>query len=112
MIEAATGMNLVEMKKNRPSCHLMIGRTESAYAAGMASSITTIVDPTARNSEFSRYSAIPRSNTAAYRSRVGVKMNWGGNEAAWPSVLKLVMIIHSTGKKNTSTSTQVSRVIR
>ena len=44
MIEAAMGMNFVEMKKNKASCHLMIGRTESAYAAGIASSITTTVE--------------------------------------------------------------------
>ena len=30
MIEAATGMNLVEMKKNSPSCQRMIGRTDRA----------------------------------------------------------------------------------
>ena len=55
---------------------------------------------------------MPRSNTAVYRSSVGVNRNWGGKEAACPSVLKLVMIIHSTGKKNRRTSTQVSRVMR
>ena len=65
MIEAATGMNLVEMKKNSASCHFPIGRTDSAYAAGMASSITTMVESTETNNEFSMYSPMPRSNTSA-----------------------------------------------
>jgi hypothetical protein len=41
-----------------------------------------------------------------------VKKNSGGKDAACPSVLKLVTIIQSTGKKNKNTSTQVSKVVR
>ena len=53
MIEAATGMNLVEMKKNSASCHFPIGRTDSAYAAGMASPSPRWWS-TETNNEFSR----------------------------------------------------------
>ncbi len=39
-------------------------------------------------------------------------MIFGGKDAATPSDLKLVRIIHSTGKKKTKTTTQVSAVTR
>ena len=65
MIDAATGRNLVEMKKNRTSFTFLIGRTLSPYAHGMASSRTISVEEMLEVNELMRYEPMPRSNTAA-----------------------------------------------
>src|SRR5215203_4000974 len=41
---ATAGSILVDRKKNMTSVHFLIGRTDSAYAAGIASRITRIVE--------------------------------------------------------------------
>src|SRR5215213_4072027 len=41
---ATAGSILVDRKKNMASVHFLIGRTDSAYAAGIASRITRIVE--------------------------------------------------------------------
>ena len=78
----------------------------------MASSITTIGGQHRDEERVQQVEAHAAVEHGGVASRVGVKKNWGGKDAACPSVLKLVMIIHSTGKKKRKTSTQVSRVTR
>src|SRR5260370_16475428 len=89
------------MKKNSPSRQCLIGRTDRAYAAGMASSSTRIVEPTVAMIEWVRNGPMPV--TASRNSdSVGVKMNLGGQVSAADSGLNAVSTIHTTGMKNTT----------
>ena len=65
-LAATAGIILVLMKKNSASVHFATGRSESAYAAGVASSTTRIVEKIAAISELSRNGVMLRSNTCAY----------------------------------------------
>src|ERR1700745_2706137 len=98
-IAATIGSILVEMKKNRPSRHRLTGCTDSAYAAGVASSSTRIVDPTVALTGGVRKGPIPE-NTRRNCASVGLKTNLGGHVSAADSGLKAVITIHSTGRKN------------
>src|SRR3954454_5400025 len=89
------------MKKNRASVHFATGRSESAYAAGVARVTTSSVEKTLAISEFSRNGVMLRSKTWAYWSRVGEKIQVGGLLAAASSCLKLVSTIQITGKTKT-----------
>src|SRR5580692_7309254 len=106
MIAATTGSILVLMKKNSTSRVLRTGRSESANAHGVASSRTRIVDTMVANAEFATYGQMPLSNTALYCERVGEKNRCGVLVYAWTSVLKDVITIHRTGKKNTMPTIQ------
>src|ERR1700691_300196 len=106
MIAATTGSILVLMKKNSTSRVLRTGRSESANAHGVASSRTRIVDTTVANAEFATYGQMPLENTALYSDRVGEKNRCGVLVYASDSVLKDVITIHRTGKKNTMPTIQ------
>src|SRR5690349_22303244 len=95
---ATAGIILVEMKKNSASVHFATGRSDSAYAAGVASTTTSSVEKMLAISEFNRNGVMLRSNTCAYWSKVGVKNQAGGLLAASCSCLKLVSTIQITGK--------------
>src|SRR5688500_6039579 len=103
MIEAATGMKRVEMKKNSASRTLTTGRMLSAYAAGTASTSTRSVDPTLALSELIRYGIMSRPKTTWNWSSVRSGAKVGGMVAAWLSGLNAVNTIHATGKKKAST---------
>src|SRR5262245_3522500 len=115
------GKNFVEMKKKRVSRQPSIIRKASAYAHGMPSSSTRIVDPTTTSSERPKNGPKPRSRIVWYCSNVGAKVNGGisvgarsrpgsgrnvgGNSTAAASVFKLVATRYRTGKKNNSATT-------
>ena len=110
-IEATTGRNLVEMKKNSTSRHFGTGRIASAYAAGMASSKH---DEGRDEHDHERVGERLREATAA-RSvvadvAVALERRRGASVCAVAScsVLKLVSTIQSTGKKRAGRSTQAS----
>src|SRR5918999_4181899 len=88
----------VDRKKNSTSCHFSTGRTDSAYAAGRASRMTSAVEPSVVHSELSRAALSPPLSTASNWSSVGEKANLGGDVKASRSCLKAVSTIHSTGK--------------
>src|ERR671918_3144281 len=98
----------VDRKKNSTSCHLSIGRIDSAYAAGNASRMTSTVDPTVVHSELSSAAVRPPLSTASNWSSVGEKANLGGEVKASRSCLKAVSTIHSTGKNIPSATIQPS----
>src|SRR5579859_6545975 len=75
-IAATTGNILVEMKKNSESRHLPTGWMDSAYAAGSASTSTTMVEPTVAIAECSMYGPIPLKTSRNWL-RVGLKVNFG-----------------------------------
>src|SRR5690242_19288931 len=101
-IAPATGSIFVEMKKNRESFQPRTGAIDNAYAAGRPSSSTSAVDTTTMMTECSKYGT-PLDHALEKFSKVGLKTNVGGSVAASASVLKPVMNIHSTGKKNKRT---------
>src|SRR6266508_3304838 len=103
---ATAGIIRVEMKKNNESRHAGTRAIDSAYAAGVASTITKIVDITEAVSELMKYGAKLRARISRYWSNVGVNRNVGGSVDAADSCLKPVTNIHSTGKKNTSPASQ------
>src|SRR5688500_15768902 len=96
------------MKKNSASVHFATGRSDSAYAAGVASTTTSSVEKMLAISELSRNGVMLRSNTCAYWSRVGVKDQVGGLLAASCSCLKLVSTIQITGKTKTIPAVQAT----
>src|SRR5579875_2150894 len=89
------------MKKNSASRHLPTGRSDSAYAAGVASASTSSTESTVAIAEFARNGPIPAENTCLYSLRVGEKSNFGLFVYAAASGLNDVITIHSTGKKKT-----------
>src|SRR5258708_23067386 len=95
---ATTGSILVEMKKNSESRHFLTGRTDSAYAAGSASTRTRTVEPTVAIAECSMNGPIPLK-TSRNSLRVGLKVNCGGQVSAADSDLNAVITIHSTQLK-------------
>src|SRR6476661_1617692 len=103
-IAPATGSIFVEMKKNRESFQPRTGAIDRAYAAGSPRSRTSAVDTTTTMTECSKYGT-PLDQAREKFSKVGLKMNVGGSVAASASVLNPVTNIHSTGKKNRSTTT-------
>src|SRR5680860_734745 len=98
------------MKKNSTSRVFVTGRIDNAYAAGTASTRTSSVDVRVVNTEFSRYGQKPEPKTPANCSRVGAKITFGVSVDASTSCLKPVITIHSTGKKNSRPTSQVSVV--
>src|SRR6188472_629930 len=86
------------MKKNSASLHLATGRSESAYAAGVASTTTSRVEKTLAISEFSRNGVMLLSNTLVKCSNVGVKNQTGGLVVTSLACLRLVSTIQMTGK--------------
>src|SRR3984885_10486541 len=108
-IAATTGSILVEMKKNSESRHLPTGRIDSAYAAGSASTSTTMVEPMVAIAECSMYGSMPLK-TSRNSLRVGLKVNLGGHVSAADSGLNAVITIHSTGMKKPMPTTQPSTV--
>src|ERR1700761_899447 len=87
------------MKKNSESRHRAIGRIDSAYAAGVASTSTSRTETTVAIAELTRNGPRPLLNTCLYSSRVGVKTNFGGVVYAADSGLNEVSTIQNTGKK-------------
>src|SRR6266487_5503557 len=107
-IEATAGIIRVDMKKNSPSRHFGTRAIDSAYAAGVASMITRIVDAIEAVAELMKYGPKLRSRIARYWSNVGVKKNVGGLVEACDSCLKPVRNIHSTGEKNSKPRIQAT----
>src|SRR5215471_11723217 len=106
MIAATIGSILVLMKKNSTSRVFFTARSDSANAQGVASSSTNNVDTIVANAEFARYGQMPLANTVLYCSRVGENTMCGVVVYACASVLKEVITIHRTGKKNRIPSSQ------
>src|SRR5258707_15677379 len=80
-IAATMGSIFVEMKKNSPSRQRLTGYTDRAYAAGMASSNTRIVEPTVANAEWVRNGPI-FAKAALNSDSVGLEANRGGHGPA------------------------------
>src|SRR5271155_3591523 len=97
------------MKKNSESRHPPTGRIDSAYAAGSATTSTTMVEPIVAIAECSMNGSIPLK-TSRNSLRVGLKVNLGGQVSAADSGLNAVITIHSTGMKNAMPTTQPSTV--
>src|SRR3954466_756607 len=93
-----TGNMRVDRKKNRTSCHFSTGRTDSAYAAGRPSRMTSAVEAIVTQNELSRAELSPPLRTASNWSSVGEKTNLGGDVKASRSCLNAVSTIQSTGK--------------
>src|SRR6202012_3071251 len=108
-IAATTGSILVEMKKNSESRHLPTGWMDSAYAAGSASTSTTMVEPTVAIAECSMNGPIPLK-TSRNSASVGLKVNLGGHVSAADSGFNAAITIHSTGMKKPMPTTQPSTV--
>src|SRR3984957_8980782 len=108
-IAATTGSILVEMKKNSESRQPRTGRIDSAYAAGSASTSTTMVEPIVAIAECSMNGSIPL-NTMRNSLRVGLKVNFGGQVSAADSGLNAVITIHRIGMKKAIPATQPSTV--
>src|ERR1700712_15834 len=111
------GSILVEMKKNSASLHLATGRNDNAYAAGVASRTTRIVEKMLAISEFSRNGVMLLSKTLAKCSKVGVKNQTGGLVVTSLACLRLVSTIQMTGKTkmipaSQATTPQIEPVIR
>src|SRR4051794_29124540 len=98
------------MKKNSASVHFRTGRMDSAYAAGVASSTTRIVETMLAVSELSRYGVMLPANTSLYCVKVGLKIQVGGLLAATVSCLNPVSTIQITGKTNSRPTAQASTV--
>src|SRR3954468_1753302 len=83
---ATTGSILVDRKKNITSVHLRTGRIDSAYAAGMDSTSTRIVDRMEAGAELIRDGQglvpVPEPKKLAYPSNVRGAKNDGGLVAA------------------------------
>src|SRR4051794_13081859 len=95
---ATAGIILVEMKKNSASVQRTTGRSDNAYAAGVASTTTRSVEKTLAISEFSRNGVMLLLNTVEKCSRVGVKNQTGGLVVTSVGCLRLVSTIQMTGK--------------
>src|SRR6187549_2356296 len=94
------------MKKNSASLHLATGRSDSAYAAGVASTTTSRVEKTLAISEFSRNGVMLLSSTLVKCSNVGVKNQVGGLVVTSLACLKAVSTIQMTGKTKTIPTSQ------
>src|SRR6266568_3174024 len=77
MIAATIGSILVTMNHISASLVRLIGRSDSANAAGMPSASTGIADTMVANAEFSRGVPMPLENTALNWSSVGTKNSLG-----------------------------------
>src|SRR5919205_3542012 len=97
-IAPTTGSMRVDRKKNRTSCHFSTGRTDSAYAAGRPSTMTSAVEASVTHSELTRAELRPPLSTASNWSSVGLKKNLGDEVKASRSCLKAVSTIQNTGK--------------
>src|SRR5256886_12566662 len=79
---ATAGSILVDRKKNSTSVHLRTGLMASAYAAGMASSSTRIVDAMLAVAELIRagqgLAPVDAPKNSRYPSRVSAAGNFGG----------------------------------
>src|SRR2546421_10769156 len=106
------GSILVDRKKNITSVHLRTGRMDSAYAAGMASSSTTRVEPMLADSELSSGgqagAPVPTPKKSAYPENVSGAPRAGGLVPALASLCSEVSTIHSTGSTNRMPTTQAS----
>src|SRR5262249_28414923 len=75
-----------------------------AYAAGMASSSTRIVEPMLAVAELMRYghglAPVVAPKNSRYPSRVSGAVNFGGLVPASASLCSEVSTIHATGRKN------------
>src|ERR1700727_95195 len=108
-IAATTGSILVEMKKNSESRHPATGRIDSAYAAGSASTITRMVEPTVATAECSMNGPKPLK-TSRNSLSVGLKVNLGGQVSEADSGLNAVTTIDRIGMKKAIPPTQPSTV--
>src|SRR3984957_4133930 len=86
------------MKKNSESRHPFTGRMDSAYAAGSASTITKMVEPSVATAECSMNGPKPLK-TSRNSLSVGLKVNCGGQVSAADSGLNAVTTIHRSGRK-------------
>src|SRR5712692_528785 len=107
---AAKGRNRVEMKKKSTSCVRLTGLMASAYAAGSPRTKTSSVDPMLATAELMKNGGKSPDRTSWNSDRVGTKKIVGGELAACGSVLRPSSHIHSTGKKNTNTTSQPTTV--
>src|SRR3954452_5446379 len=101
---ATTGSIFVDRKKNSTSVHLRTGRIDSAYAAGMDSASTRIVEMTLADSELISgghgLAPVAPPKKFAYPWNVSGARNDGGLVAASVSLCSEVSSIHSTGATN------------
>src|ERR1700678_789541 len=97
------------MKKNSESRQPPTGRIDSAYAAGSATTSTTMVEPMVAIAECSMNGSMPLK-TVRNSDSVGLKVNLGGQVSAADSGLNAVITIHSTGMKKPMPTTQPSTV--
>ncbi len=82
---------------------------DSAYAAGSASTSTTMVEPTVAIAECSMNGPMPLK-TSRNSLSVGLKVNFGGQVSAADSGLNAVITIHRIGMKKAMPTTQPSTV--
>src|SRR3954454_7214931 len=109
---ATTGSIFVDRKKNRTSVHLRTGRIDSAYAAGMDSTSTTIVEIRLADSELISgghgLAPVAPPKKFAYPWNVSGAKNDGGLVAASVSLCNEVSSIQSTGATNSSPTTHAT----